>query len=812
MVLLAFVLGGHANAASSSTVVSMEVPSAISLTDGCTGSPAWNFGTVQPGSTALTSTGAGICRLQFSSSNDSAQLRIAQRDGTGTAMSAPDPNSATLSSGTKQSSMTTATAYDDNLAWFGGYGSRLLTRWNGSTWQSWTGVAAGLNYVYGIDYQPGTPSTWWVVGDNGTVIRSTNANTATPTWSTTPTTTLQAAGWSATRPVMDVEVVSPTLTFVVGSSGWVARTTDNGATVGGWTLYQLPGTGAGHTLHSITVDPGNPNKLVVLDPAYCVCMYYTTTGGPNAGSWTSITPSPGRYWTSITASDSTHWYASAYNGAIYTSADGINWTYRDQSANHFGLYGQISSPPSSPNTAYVVGQRGELLRTLDGGATWTRQQTRFGGPLAGVAASSASNVFVGAAGPTILRSTDADTTGTYTVASQDAGTYTLSEMEQSPGDGRTILAVGGEGVIRRTTDGGSSWSMVSSGVSEPLFAVSWSSGTTAWAVGEGGRILRTTDSGATWTAQPSGVTVRLQDVAAVSTTVAYAVGEAGTIIKTTNGGASWNALASGTTKNLTSVTTSGTNLVVAVGNQSAIIRSTDAGDSFSAIATGTLPQSSTELVGVATGRDTTMYAASAWSKLWRSTDSGSTWSSVPSDPLTGGFVYAMSALGDTVVVGANGGRTAVSHDAGTTWTTTNTTAGDSFKPAILENHRILVPNWFSGYWTIVPSTTSTIADVGGAATWSNPATTTNLFGVCLQAVGASTTTGAGWTVDGNGTCTASDTDPWHAIPTVAEPLAVTASAGQTGLVDLVWGLRTSEAQPPGKLRAAIAFEAVAPNA
>ncbi len=104
-----------------------------------------------------------------------------------------------------------------------------------------------------------------------------------------------------------------------------------------------------------------------------------------------------------------------------------------------------------PSTATVVGadsQGGLILRTTDGGITWTRQLAGTS-PLLGVS-------FV-----------DADT-----------GT-----------------AVGAEGTILHTTDGGATWTLQSSGTTVPLSGVTFVDANTGWAVGEGGTILHTTTGG-----------------------------------------------------------------------------------------------------------------------------------------------------------------------------------------------------------------------------------------------------------------------------------------------------------------------------
>lgn len=76
------------NGASSSTVVTATVPSATNLSiAGCSApGAATDLGTVLPGSSMIA---AGDCRVTFGSSNDTARLRLWQRDGAGSAMYRP---------------------------------------------------------------------------------------------------------------------------------------------------------------------------------------------------------------------------------------------------------------------------------------------------------------------------------------------------------------------------------------------------------------------------------------------------------------------------------------------------------------------------------------------------------------------------------------------------------------------------------------------------------------------------------------------------------------------------------------------------
>ena len=110
-----------------------------------------------------------------------------------------------------------------------------------------------------------------------------------------------------------------------------------------------------------------------------------------------------------------------------------------------------------------------------------------------------------------------------------------------------------------------------------LYAVDFLDALVGIAVGRDGAVTRTTDGGTTWVANATGVpVVRLLAVDVVSPTLAYAGGDGGTLLKSTDGGASWSALpvASDDVKDLF-FTSANTGTVV--GAQGLITRTTDGG-------------------------------------------------------------------------------------------------------------------------------------------------------------------------------------------------------------------------------------------
>jgi photosystem II stability/assembly factor-like uncharacterized protein len=111
------------------------------------------------------------------------------------------------------------------------------------------------------------------------------------------------------------------------------------------------------------------------------------------------------------------------------------------------------------------------------------------------------------------------------------------------------VAVGKNGKVAKTTDGGSTWTGKSSGTSRYLWSVFFSSPNIGWIAGGhytfGTIILKTTDQGETWQEKYSSNSGLLHDINFVSDEIGFAVGynsDGAIIVKTTNGGTSWQTL------------------------------------------------------------------------------------------------------------------------------------------------------------------------------------------------------------------------------------------------------------------------------
>ncbi|MCK4775447.1 MAG: T9SS type A sorting domain-containing protein, partial [Candidatus Krumholzibacteria bacterium] len=218
-------------------------------------------------------------------------------------------------------------------------------------------------------------------------------------------------------------------------------------------------------------------------------------------------------------------------------------------------------------TGTAVGYTGTILRTTDGGCSWTPQTSGTTSWLRGVWFTDAiTGTAVGQSG-TILRTTDGGTTWvpqTSGTTGHLIGVYLTDAM--------TGTCVGNRGTILNTTDGGDTWVPQPSGTQVQLRNVWFADVTTGTVVGEAGTILRTVDGGGSWSPQTSVATSWLGDVSFTDAATGITVGAGGVILRTTDGEDTWNCEASGVTNEINGVLYIDDETAVAVGDQGVILR------------------------------------------------------------------------------------------------------------------------------------------------------------------------------------------------------------------------------------------------
>jgi photosystem II stability/assembly factor-like uncharacterized protein len=274
-------------------------------------------------------------------------------------------------------------------------------------------------------------------------------------------------------------------------------------------------------------------------------------------------------------------------------------------------------------------------------------------------------------------------------------------------DPNTAIAVGKEGTILKSEDGGLTWRGIISGTQNELNAVDFISPTEGLIVGTFSTVLKTVDGGETWVENSNlSGSIYFYDVTMLNVNDAIAVGLIGNIYKTNDGGLNWTLVPIGTSNSFYSVdfvsatvgfavggngemlktidagntwtleTSVTTNLLYkikffsatdgyAVGSTGTVLKTVNGGASWSVLTTGVTP----ELNDVHFYSATEGYAVGDFGTLIHTTDGGSSWvnnTSVTSKEIMGiNFGDATNAI----IVGV-GGFVANTSNAGNVWDVT----------------------------------------------------------------------------------------------------------------------------------------------
>ncbi|HZG51232.1 MAG TPA: YCF48-related protein [Pyrinomonadaceae bacterium] len=175
---------------------------------------------------------------------------------------------------------------------------------------------------------------------------------------------------------------------------------------------------------------------------------------------------------------------------------------------------------------WAFGEMGALYATTDGGANWERQSVPTKHLLLGGAFLAAGQAWLVGAGNTILYNPD----GTeWRVGASPAVTPTRFNAVSFV-EARRGWAVGERGLVLASPNGGRSWLRQESNVEVDLSDVKFIDANEGWAVGVQGTIIHTTDGGANWRLEPSGTRHPLERLSVAASGRAWAVGFGGTII------------------------------------------------------------------------------------------------------------------------------------------------------------------------------------------------------------------------------------------------------------------------------------------
>ncbi|MBC5834818.1 T9SS type A sorting domain-containing protein [Flavobacterium sp. F372] len=173
--------------------------------------------------------------------------------------------------------------------------------------------------------------------------------------------------------------------------------------------------------------------------------------------------------------------------------------------------------------------------------------------------------------------------------------------------------------MAKTIDGGNTWANFTPPTSNSLWAVSATNSTTAYFVGTGGVLWKTSNGGTSVTVLNSGTTEQLNDIVFISPTIGMIIGESTGIRRTTNSGVSWSVV--NATTSLTEMCFVNTNVGYAVGSNGKIVKTIDGGLTWTLLVTN----STAHLQGVHFFDINNGLAVGLSGKILFTNDGGVTW-------------------------------------------------------------------------------------------------------------------------------------------------------------------------------------------
>jgi photosystem II stability/assembly factor-like uncharacterized protein len=400
--------------------------------------------------------------------------------------------------------------------------------------------------------------------------------------------------------------------IVVGGSTFLRRS-DNA----GKSFRRLPFSRGTASLVTAAF-PSSEVGFVVLSNGFVLS---TADGGR---TFTRKTAVPGGKPTDLIATAVDTAFAVTEGGTIQRTTDGAgSWT--QVASVGFPLKG---IEKADATTMYAVGPNVNagfwvILKSVDGGATWTRK------PVWGVPPADVTSIR--AAGPDVAlittgsnqlwRTTDGGDTFTAIAPSSDP-TSSVAFVTST-----RAVAVGDFGSAEISDDAGAKWATIGSRIPGPFTVLDAGSELVAYAGGAQGLLARTGDSGRTWANVSSPTTEAIVGIAAPSATTLFVLASDGSLQRSDNEGISYRILNTGTTRAINVVVALDTETIVLIGPRG-LRRSTNGGEEFKAVA-GKIGRSALLRAGeVVKGR---VYAYGART-LVVSSDRGRNWKAIKTPP------------------------------------------------------------------------------------------------------------------------------------------------------------------------------------
>jgi photosystem II stability/assembly factor-like uncharacterized protein len=323
--------------------------------------------------------------------------------------------------------------------------------------------------------------------------------------------------------------------------------------------------------------------------------------------------------------------------------------------------------------AYVAGEAGTIMRSDNGGVSWTGIRSGLPAALSDVKSIRAitPDVVIFASDCGLRRTDDGGATVRRLPWSSNDVSCPAAITSLSFPSGSVGYLLLSSGDVVQTTDGGDSWrkqtAAPGSSATGGAGVVSdiWFSSATSGVLSIGADIFYTTDSGSSWTpvkSVPGGGAIRFKFLSA---TDGYAYGKNSSLYKTTDGGATWTAIAGNgviEANYVSSLSCADLNTCLAATADGVnTLRTVDGGTTWT-----TLKASTRTIFAVGFTSATHALAVGTGSVIVQTDDAGQNWSPINSEA-AGAFLRAHVDNSTSAALFGGGTALARTTDAGASW-------------------------------------------------------------------------------------------------------------------------------------------------
>ncbi len=342
---------------------------------------------------------------------------------------------------------------------------------------------------------------------------------------------------------------------------------------------------------------------------------------------------------------------------------------------------------------YDIGAISFYLKSTDLGNTWTSFYSGFNATdnLTAMAFPSSNVGYVAGANGKIYKTTDG---GISWVNKSDTTVYNggfNAAFFLNDSIGYLCGSVSGGKLLVKTTNGGTTWTGITTPITNTAYDMHWDNEMNGWSVHSSARVLRTTDGGTTWSQLTvTGATGTLYKIKKVSTSVFYVCG-INVIGKSTDGGVTFTALTSPTTSALYTAEFYDENTGYVFGSNGIAYYTTNGGTGWTLV-----PSFTSEVIRTSIKIGNSVYAGAYKSNLAKTTSAGGSWSLISNTYRDFYGIYAENPT--TLVIVGDRGEVHITTNAGENWRKSAFMTGNLLYDAYKNNNNIYVCGRVGGYF------------------------------------------------------------------------------------------------------------------